>query len=299
MSIRRVLYISKSILVFLLLYTVFKTTASIGYMNSVLAPVSAKASTQPIQQETISLPKLSIEDYAQIVKKDPFGTSNHEAISGELRLAANPARSDSLFAQKSGLTLMGTVSGSNSIARAIIKINETDMLDFYKIGQLVGNARIDSIEANAVTLIYDGQRKILPITSWASNNHVQSSRLASLPTDPEKNKAVTANKTALDRPETGIRKKYEYVQEILAKSIIKPYIVDGESEGLRITGLEKLAFAKKIGLKNGDVISAVNGHQLTNKRKANQILKKARRQKELSLDLMREDKHKNISFALL
>ena len=91
---------------------------------------------------------------------------------------------------------------------------------------------------------------------------------------------------------------FQKPQEILAKTIFKPYIVRGQNEGLEITGLENMTFAKKIGLKNGDVISAVNGHRLTSKQKAYQIFKKARHLKTVSLDLIRDDKPKNILFAL-
>ena len=195
---------------------------------------------------------------------------------------------------------MGTISGSRSVARAIIKNSETGTPDFYKIGQFVGDARIDSIEDSAVILFHEGRRKILPITSWASNSGIQRSRMASLPTNTVKSKVVAVN-TEQNSLETDIRKKMRSAQEMLAKTTIKPYIVKGCNEGLEITGLENMMvanFAKRIGLKEGDVVSAVNGHRLTSKQRAYQIFKKARHQKRLSLDLIRDDKHKNISFAL-
>lgn len=298
MGLRRILYVSKLLLISLLLYTIFQTAASLGNIDSVLAPSSAKAGIRPIQCEIEPTPKLSIDDFAQIIKKDPFGNSNDPAGFRKSTLPSNPVLFDRSFAQQLGLTLMGTITGSRSVARAIIKNSETNKPDFYKIGQFVGDARIESIKDDAVVLVHYGQNKILPITSWASLARVQSRPLANLTDNKAKSKALTTNITAPKSPKTRNRKKIESAQEILAKTTIKPYIVEGRKEGLEISGLENMTFAKIIGLKNGDVISAVNGHRITSKQRAYQILKKARHRKAMSLDLIRDDRQKNISFAL-
>ena len=85
---------------------------------------------------------------------------------------------------------------------------------------------------------------------------------------------------------------------LLKKAIIEPYIVDGEVEGLRITGLEDKSIAKALGLRNGDIIRRVNGHRLTNKQKAYQIFKKASSQPALDIELLRDNKTKKLSFAM-
>jgi len=123
--------------------------------------------------------------------------------------------------------------------------------------------------------------------------------MASVP-NTAKSTAVAVN-IEQNSPETDIEKKMKSAQEMLAKTTIKPYIVKDQNLGLEITGLENMMvanFAKRIGLKDGDIVSAVNGHRLTSKQRAYQILKKARHQKRLSLDLIRDNKPKSISFAL-
>ena len=79
---------------------------------------------------------------------------------------------------------------------------------------------------------------------------------------------------------------------------IEPYFVDGRMEGLQITGLENISIAKNLGLKNSDVIRAVNGHRLTNKQRAYQIFKKARSQPAIDIELLRDNKTKKLSFAM-
>ena len=75
-------------------------------------------------------------------------------------------------------------------------------------------------------------------------------------------------------------------------------MVDDQPQGMKITGLEKVAIAELIGLKNGDVIQVVNNQKLTSKQKAFQVFKKAATQTSLDIDLLRGNKLKTLSFPL-
>ena len=92
--------------------------------------------------------------------------------------------------------------------------------------------------------------------------------------------------------------KAKHVETLLRKAVIEPYETDGQMEGLRITGLEKVPIAGNLGLKNGDIIRSVNGQQLTSKKKALQVFMKARTKPTMSVELLREGKTKELSFVL-
>ncbi len=85
---------------------------------------------------------------------------------------------------------------------------------------------------------------------------------------------------------------------MLTKAVIEPYMIDGQVEGLKITGLENIRVAEDLGLKNGDIIRTVNGHRLTSKQKAYQIFKKARSQEAMNIELLRKNETKTLSFSL-
>jgi type II secretory pathway component PulC len=67
---------------------------------------------------------------------------------------------------------------------------------------------------------------------------------------------------------------------------------------LRITGLDQIPLAEAFGLKNGDIVQAVNGQQLTSKQKAFQILQKAKTQSKVNIRILRDGKSKDLSFNL-
>lgn len=294
MYTHKVLYISKLALVLVLVYVIAKTAVPFGNTDKVPAPASAHAKTKQLPIET-RLPNLSLDDYAKIAESDLFGTSSQITGSGKLTLTPDSVRHS--VSEELNLVLIGTVSGSVSVARAVIKNLKTNLSGLYKTGQVVGNARIDSIEANAVILFRNGKTERLPITSWVSKNKVSNKTVASITTNNPKRNVLRKDPTRA-KTTVGIRSKISRVEEILAKTVIRPHVVDGQTEGLEISGLENLNFANRFGLKNGDVIRSVNGHRLTSKQKAYQVFKKARTRKTVSFELLRNNKYKNISFAL-
>jgi general secretion pathway protein C len=89
-----------------------------------------------------------------------------------------------------------------------------------------------------------------------------------------------------------------YVEDIFRNATIEPHVVDGQTQGLKITGLENTPLAGMFGLRDGDVVQAVNGQRLTSKQKAFQVLQKARNQSRIHIQLLRKDQAKDLSFDL-
>ena len=88
------------------------------------------------------------------------------------------------------------------------------------------------------------------------------------------------------------------IKVFLEKMEVAPYIINGQQEGLCITGLDDLSMAGHLGFKNGDVIQTINGQMLTDKQKAFQVLKKARSQSSLSVQLLRNRHKMDLSFEI-
>ena len=96
------------------------------------------------------------------------------------------------------------------------------------------------------------------------------------PSEIRNTKKVGAEKkTNQQRELTRIRTKIKFVEKILKKAAIKSYRINGQIEGLQITGLDQISQAKALLLKSGDIILAINGHTLSSKKEAYNIFKKA------------------------
>ena len=296
MYIRKGLFISKLALVSVLGYMVVRTMLMPEYIETTLAPASALGRDEVRVDEATNPPDLSLADYAEIVERNPFGTSGQTTGSSKWAPMSDVNGLGQSVSEELGVELFGTVSGDPVLARAIIKDLKTGVFDLYKMGQTVGDARIESIDTDAVILAHNGERKILRL------NTAQSGSYNDINTQALSSQTVNRSddvRTDLSTQEAGhdVRKEIACVEAILSKADIKPHAVSDQIEGLRITGLENIREAKVLGLQNGDIIRAVNGHRLTNKQKTYQIFKKARSQAAINLDLLRDNKSKKLSFA--
>ena len=95
---------------------------------------------------------------------------------------------------------------------------------------------------------------------------------------------------------TKIQTKIRCVEAILKKAVIEPYHINGQIEGLRITGLDRIPVARDLLLKSGDIILTMNGHSLNSKRRAYEIFKKARTKPIMIVDLLQDGEAKTLLF---
>lgn len=296
MYIHKVLFANKLALALVLVYMVGKIVLLPKHGQKALPPATALGSSRMSINRPADLPGLAPEDYAEIIKRNLFGASD-QTTGSEWTPTANSFSSELSVSEELGLVLFGTVSGNPAVARAIIKNLKTGTFDLYKTGQTIADARIESIGPDVVILSHNGKRKILrfntaPAASY--NDDAAEPPAAQTIGDSEPVRAdLSTQKANANTPA-----KIGYVETILKKAVIEPYVVDGQTEGLRITGLENIREAKDLGLKNGDVIRVVNGHLLTSKQKAYQVFKKARSQTAMNVELLRGNRTKKLSFAL-
>ena len=291
--VHKVLFTSKLALVLVLGYMVVRTVLVPKNMREGLAPATALGTDNMLTNKVMSSTKLSLEDYSKIVGRNPFGTVEAgEGVAANSSFSFERPASDEL-----SVALFGTISGHPAVARAIMKDLKTGVLDFYKIGQIVANSRVESIEPEAVTLECNGVRRILRLNATKSAGKGNDTETVPSRT-VKKGSDTTGTDLSTQRIDTEMETKFGCMEAILDKANIEPYAVNGRTEGLRITGLENLKAAKDIGLKNGDVVRRVNGQQLTSKRKAFQIFKKAKSQAAVDIELLRDNEIKKLSFTI-
>ena len=96
-----------------------------------------------------------------------------------------------------------------------------------------------------------------------------------------------------------IRTKVKSIETVLRKAVIKPYHnINGQIEGLQISGLEKIRVAKDLLLKSGDIICVVNGQLLSSKKVASKVFRKARKLPIMEVELLRNGKTMTFQYYL-
>ena len=286
--VRKALFFCKLALTLLLLFMLIRMFLVLGG-NSVIFTPAAVSAAEDIAGLTELQSSNSLHDYSAIVSHNIFGTATDVTNSG-YRNAAEP------LDERLGIALLGTLAGSPTLSRAIIKDLKTSSVGLYKIGDTIATATIESIEKECVVLSDHGSRKTLCLGIETKNTGPQVGRFsAGLPKNrdiPENQPASASSPAAANQPSN------PDIKSILADVVIEPHRVNDEVEGLKISGLDNVPEAKSLGLQDGDIIQVVNGQSVTSKQQAFQILKKARSQDSVNIELMRDNKVKTLFFPL-
>jgi len=286
MNIRKFLIIGKLSLIGLICCLLYKSLVSPERPEEILSPASAIGSEEPSGFDMSSELANPTSDYSVLTHNNIFTGS-----TGSPRTNSNNTGTDftEINGINSDLSLLGTICVNQELSRAVIKNLEDRKIGPYKIGDTVCGARILSIEDDKVILLYEGREKNLPLRSDKSI----SNPAISMQNETSKNET-------LEQPEkkAPIETTAGKIVILLKQADIEEYSVDEQTKGLKINGLKNIPFAERIGLKNGDVVTAVNGQQLTSKLKAYQVFKKARSQPKLTVELLRNNTTKMLVFDL-
>ena len=224
-----------------------------------------------------------------IQQQNENDTSNYNTIAEHNLFggAGDNLSSAAVASTELPLVLQGTIAGPEEIARAVILdlSQKNSIPETYRTGEVVAQAKIVSIETDAVILSYNGQKQILKLSSRKSPEH---NAVLSVP---------AATEAASEDENKGID-PISIFENVIQNAVIEPYVVDGNTVGLRVSDLGKLNLPIFAGIKENDVIQSINGQQLTSRQKAFQIFKKARTKSKIDVELLRDQKTKNLSLSL-
>jgi len=291
---RKILLLIKLSLILVLGHVLIRTVVMPQRVGETLVPNSAGGSESAVQAETTVAPYNSTPDYSAVLERDLFGSRvsalpAEEAAPAEDRVVSpQPTESDL------GIALIGTVAGSPAISRAIIKDTTTNVVGHYRTGDKVLTASIESIEKDKVVLLDRGRTVVLSQGAPEPASEVAANTRTTAPAKPPRTVAVASP----PKRATTFADKLRHTAAMLPKATVEAHSVEGEVDGLKVTDLGNIAGAEDIGLRDGDVIRAINGHRLSSKQKAFQIAMKARSQADLSVELMRDNKIKKFSLPL-
>jgi len=285
--IRKALLIARAALILILALLIIRTVMMPQELKEILGPNLAAGTDSSAETNMPNLADTSVPDCAAIIEKNIFGVANEPFTKNNIADVAPGSASQEL-----GLTLLGTIAGSPSLARAVIKHTDNNIANMYKTGDTVADASVEAIKKDAVILLYKGREKILRLNT---TNHANTgSNKESMPQNSSALVEMPSDQIANENTSTRISR----VESILDKAVIEPYSSDGQIQGLRLSGLEDVPLAKDFGLRNGDIIQIVDGQRLTSKQKAFQVFKKARTQPSINIELSRDGKTKELLFDL-
>jgi type II secretion system protein C len=288
----RLLWAVKAALVGVLAYVGFEVVTSHLHLDAVLGPRTVSGDKRAADSVPALPEARSPSDYTEIVRRNLFaeanGTKNPPSVSSGSKTPDSTPPAEEL-----GLRLVGTIAGSPAVSRVNLQDVKSNTTGVYRIGDTVAAATVEAIERDTVVLRYEGRDLVLRRQSGAAGNN-QSDPVK----DKRKNGKEPVPSNAPSTQAVSPSARAGYMTEVFHNATIDPYVRNGRTEGLRITGLDKIPMAETLGFKDGDIVQSVNGQPLTSKQKAFQVLMKAKTQSKVNIQLLRDGKSKDLSFDL-
>lgn len=189
------------------------------------------------------------------------------------------------------LTLWGTVTAQKKEdGWAVIQDLKTKQQDLYRVNDKIQGATIKSILRNKVILTVNGKDQILEVDAESPPFLDRKRRPSGRPSRP--------------RPPQDHRPDQKEVEDMLnavskSNQLFKtrPYIKNGEASGVMIYSIKKDSVAQLLGLRNGDIIQAVDDVEIEDPQDLETFEDSIDDHSDMTISILRRGKPKELVFS--
>jgi general secretion pathway protein C len=186
------------------------------------------------------------------------------------------------------LKLLGTVTGDEKEAYAVIEDTAVRRQNLYKIGDTIQNATLKMILREKVVLHVNGKDEILGIEKVREARKTDRS--------PKRKSASNSRNITIKRSQ--IDTALQDVNTLMKQVRIQPHFQNGKPDGLRLTGVRPNSIFYKMGLKSGDIIIGVDGKNIESVDDALKFYQSLQSASKVQLQLKRRGRPKTIDYNI-
>jgi len=186
------------------------------------------------------------------------------------------------------LKLLGTVSGDNKEAYAVIEDTGERRQDLYRIGDSIQNATLKMILREKVILRVNGKDEILGI------EEVHGSQKTSI--SSKSARRATSQNITLKR--SRIESAVKDVNNLMKQVRIRPHFTNGKPDGLRLTGIRPNSIFYNMGLKSGDIITGANNNNIESVDDVLKFYQSLQSSSSVKLQVKRRGRPKTINYNI-
>jgi general secretion pathway protein C len=189
--------------------------------------------------------------------------------------------------------LLGTAPGSGMDSYAIIEDDANKTQELYRIGDRLQNRTLARVEWDRVVLKSGQGEEVLEIVKPSGKPGTPAPAAASGGGGIEKR---SDTEFAIDRAE--VDKSMENMNQLFTQIRAVPHFQDGKSAGFRLFAIKQDSVFEKIGLKNGDIITRINGNELTDPARAMSLIQELRNEGRITVDVNRNRQPTTLSYEI-
>ena len=273
------------------------TASAYLVVSGIYGSVSADLSTVPEPEqrnvfrvsgsETVRRP---LSEYKAVLDRNLFETRS--------AVTPPPRQVDvaSLEETKLNLKLWGTVSGTGEGDYAVIEDVKAREQNLYRVGDAVQTATVKEIYREKVVLTVNGNDEVLQMQELEAGKTV--ARPGGLPASRPAlaTGGVRAQRISLRR--SYIEQSMTDVASLMTQVQIQPHMEDGVPAGLALSSIKPNSIFRRMGLRNGDIITGVDGNEISSVDDALKLVDNLKSSSNLSVQLKRRGREKNIAYSI-
>jgi len=271
------------------------------------------ASPKPVEK---ARPKPPLSRYRAIAERNLFRID-----TGSQSPAAATIDLEALKQTELKLKLWGTVSGQAQEAYAVIEDAQSRKQNLYRVGDAIQSANLKMILREKVVLQVEDRDEILqmqevPGSQGPAPPQMQEAPGSEEPTPPQMPElpggeepdpgegAPAAEAPPAARPQT-IRLRPNMLEGMVGEGEdpfknlnVQPHQTDGAPDGVALTGIQPRSIFRRLGLREGDVITAIDGEPIRSAEHLTVILEKLTSGSGVSLELNRRGRPTTLDFQV-
>lgn len=149
------------------------------------------------------------------------------------------------------LKLWGTVTGENETPYAVIEAQNEKKQNLYRVGDSIQNATVKKILGTRVILNVAGRDEILEMEKIRSAKKQMKPVKIQNPSDQN----ITIARSQIDNA-------IQNINDLMRQVKIRPHFLNGKPDGLFISNIQQDSIFARLGLRNGDILTGVNGEKI-------------------------------------
>ncbi len=270
-----------TMVIFLSVDTIYKILAASLSPVDQPEPILTKNNVNPVEFHTAPL-----SAYQAIVNRDIFQTQTEKTAVPEKIAVEN------IKPTEKNLKLWGTVVGNDpASAYAIIeepgkgRRQQTQIL--YKHGDMVQGAEIKKILREKIILSVNGENEVLRIVKPQSSSRYNRTRTAGRPSRTQ----LIRQRRVLRKSQ--IQKAVDNIDKLMTQANIRPH-----PEGFQISRIKPSSIFRRMGLRNGDIITAADNRPINSVQDAMSVWQDLTAGGKTSLSIKRRGRARIIDYRI-
>ena len=233
-----------------------------------------------------------LSNYGAIARRNLFNTQ------AGVEIPAKSINVDELKETDLKLKLWGTVSGRGRQAYAVIEDTKTKKQNLYRTGDTIQNATVKLILRQKVVLTVDDRDEVLGMEEIGAASERRESRTVARADSAPPRLPVSSYPRQLSLESNQIEAALNNLDQLMDQAEIRPHIEEGRPSGISITAIKPNTVFRKMRLRNGDIITGVNGTPIETVEDAMKIFSDLRSASELQVEIKRRGQKRVLNYKI-